>query len=120
MRTLKKSVDDGLLVKVNNSYKLSNGARKNLKEAAAKKYMTKPKPQAYSGIRAHGDSDTEAEKEGSSFLERMRRLVNATKKKAAPKKKAVSMSVTCHMHVQVQFHDLIWNTNSVFILSVVT
>ena len=54
MRTLKKSVDDGLLIKVNNSYKLSNGTRRNLKEAAAKKYMTKPEQKAYSGLRADG------------------------------------------------------------------
>lgn len=89
MRALKKAVDDGLLSKVNNSYKLSNGTRRNLKEAAAEKYMTKPKPPAYSGLRAEGHSDTNTKKEESTLLERMRRLAK-TKKKVAPNKKAVS------------------------------
>lgn len=45
---MKKAVDDGDLIKTtNNSYKLSNGLRRNLKKAAAEKYMTKPEPKAY-------------------------------------------------------------------------
>eukprot|EP01083_Nonionella_stella_P002131 6142_1 len=96
-RALKKAVDDGDLIKTtNNSYKLSNGLRRNIKEAAAEKYMTKPEPKAFES------DDTTTKKE--SLLNRLRALAPsasepkkalkpkknkaATKKKAAPKKKA--------------------------------
>ena len=59
MRALKKAVDDGDVVKsANNSYKLSIGLRRNLKEAAAETYKTKPEPEAYKGLRADGLAGT--------------------------------------------------------------
>ena len=59
MRALKKAVDDGDIEKTtNNSYKLSIGLRRNLKEAAAETYKTKPEPEAYKGLRADGLAGT--------------------------------------------------------------
>ena len=53
MRALKKAVDDGDIEKTtNNSYKLSIGLRRNLKDAAAETYKTKPEPESYKGLRA--------------------------------------------------------------------
>ena len=68
MRALKKAVDDGDVVKsANNSYKLSSGLRRNLKEAAAETYKTKPEPEAYKGLRADGDLSLK-NKDGTRFL----------------------------------------------------
>ena len=84
-RALKKAVDDGDLIKTtNNSYKLSNGLRRNIKEAAAEKYMTKPEPKAFES----DDTNTNTKKE--SLLNRLRAL----KKKAAPKKKTTKKKTT--------------------------
>ena len=91
MRALKKAVDDGDIEKTtNNSYKLSIGLRRNLKEAAAETYKTKPEPESYKSLRADGDSSSK-NKDGTMGA-RLRALKKkATKpKKAAPKKKAVS------------------------------